>query len=79
MPFPLPRGRTFCLVAIVGRAHAAQVKILPTVICFNDGVAVHNIIGFEGLTAGLSPDKLDEWPLSSLARELALAKVCIPT
>lgn len=52
-----------------------QVKILPTVICFNDGVAVHNIIGFDGLTAGLPPDKLDEWPLSNLARELALAKV----
>lgn len=50
-------------------------KILPTVICFNDGVAVHNIIGFEGLTAGLAPDRLDEWPLSNLARELALAKV----
>lgn len=57
------------------RAHS-QVKILPTVICFNDGVAVHNIIGFDGLTAGLPADKLDEWPLSNLARELALAKVC---
>lgn len=53
----------------------AQVKILPTVICFKDGVAVHNIIGFDGLTAGLPEDKLDEWPLSNLARELALAKV----
>lgn len=52
-----------------------QVKILPTVVCFNDGVAVHNIIGFEGLTTGLPDDKLDEWPLSNLARELALAKV----
>lgn len=52
-----------------------QVKILPTVICFNDGVAVHNIIGFDGLTTGLPDDKLDEWPLSNLARELALAKV----
>lgn len=50
-------------------------NVLPTVICFNDGVAVHNIIGFEGLTNGLPDDKLDEWPLSSLARELALAKV----
>ena len=56
-------------------AGVSQVKILPTVICFNDGVAVHNIIGFEGLTAGLPDDKLDEWPLSNLARELALAKV----
>ncbi|CAM9733731.1 unnamed protein product, partial [Ectocarpus sp. 13 AM-2016] len=55
-----------------------QVKILPTVICFIDGVAVHNIIGFDGLTAGLPPDKLDEWPLSNLARELALAKVFTP-
>ncbi|CAM9910203.1 unnamed protein product, partial [Ectocarpus sp. 12 AP-2014] len=54
-----------------------QVKILPTVICFIDGVAVHNIIGFDGLTAGLPPDKLDEWPLSNLARELALAKAII--
>ncbi|CAM9366368.1 unnamed protein product [Hapterophycus canaliculatus] len=54
-----------------------QVKILPTVICFNDGVAVHNIIGFEGLTAGLAPDRLDEWPLSNLARELALAKAIV--
>eukprot|EP00903_Cladosiphon_okamuranus_P007921 g7649.t1 len=54
-----------------------QVKILPTVICFNDGVAVHNIIGFDGLTTGLPPDKLDEWPLSNLARELALAKAIV--
>lgn len=53
-----------------------QVKILPTTICFNEGVAVHNIIGFDGLTAGLPAEKLDEWPLSNLARELALAKVC---
>lgn len=56
-----------------------QVKILPTVICFNDGVAVHNIIGFDGLTTGLPADKLDEWPLSNLARELALAKVSCHT
>ncbi|CAM9387099.1 unnamed protein product [Laminaria digitata] len=54
-----------------------QVKILPTVICFNDGVAVHNIIGFDGLTNGLPEDKLDEWPLSNLARELALAKAIV--
>eukprot|EP00752_Nemacystus_decipiens_P012718 g11269.t1 len=54
-----------------------QVKILPTVICFIDGVAVHNIIGFDGLTNGLPADKLDEWPLSNLARELALAKAIV--
>lgn len=54
-----------------------QVKILPTVICFIDGIAVHHIIGFEGLTAGLAADKLDEWPVSALARELALAKAIV--
>ncbi|CAN0408120.1 unnamed protein product [Ectocarpus sp. 8 AP-2014] len=59
------------------QARGSGVKILPTVICFIDGVAVHNIIGFDGLTAGLPPDKLDEWPLSNLARELALAKAII--
>ncbi|CAM9435435.1 unnamed protein product [Ectocarpus sp. 6 AP-2014] len=61
----------------VQKLQARGVKILPTVICFIDGVAVHNIIGFDGLTAGLPPDKLDEWPLSNLARELALAKAII--
>ncbi|CAN0044278.1 unnamed protein product [Ascophyllum nodosum] len=54
-----------------------QVKILPTIVCFIDGIAVHHIIGFENLTTGLPDDKLDEWPLSNLARELALAKVII--
>lgn len=48
---------------------------MPTVICFIDGVAVHHIIGFEGLAKGLPEGKVDEWPLSNLARELALAKV----
>ncbi|CAM9333115.1 unnamed protein product [Discosporangium mesarthrocarpum] len=52
-----------------------QVRVLPTVVCFINGVAVHSIVGFEGLTEGLPPDRLDEWPASNLARELALAKV----
>ena len=56
-------------------SYLTQVKILPTVVCFIDGIAVHHIIGFEGLTTGMPSDKLDEWPVSNLARELALAKV----
>lgn len=66
---------SFLLLAPLSFKLLEKVKVLPTVICFIDGIAVHHIIGFEGLTKGLADDKLDEWPVSNLARELALAKV----
>ena len=44
------------------------IETLPTVCCFMEGVCRGKIIGYDGLTEGLSEDKLDEWPTIRLAR-----------
>ena len=47
------------------------IETLPTVACFIDGVCRGKIIGYDGLTEGLSEDRLDEWPTIRLARWFA--------
>jgi thioredoxin-like negative regulator of GroEL len=47
-----------------------QVQILPTIICFFDGVVVDKVIGFEGLGKNLPEDRIDEFPTRDLARRL---------
>jgi hypothetical protein len=47
------------------------VETLPTICCFVDGVCRGKIIGYDGLTEGLSEDRLDEWPTIRLARWFA--------
>jgi hypothetical protein len=44
---------------------------MPTLVIFNDGVAIDKIIGFEGLADGMPEGKEDEWPTVKLARLLA--------
>ncbi len=48
-----------------------QVKILPTLIYFKDGIAEERLQGFEGLTAGLAKGQEDEFPTTALAKALA--------
>lgn len=48
-----------------------QVKILPTLIYFEDGVAVERLQGFQGLTEGMPVGKEDEFPLPRLGKMLA--------
>jgi len=38
-----------------------QIRTLPTVVCFVDGISKQRIIGFEGLADGMPPGKEDEW------------------
>ena len=47
------------------------IETLPTICCFVDGVCRGKIIGYDGLTEGLSEDRLDEWPTIRLARWFA--------
>ncbi|CAK4090262.1 unnamed protein product [Aphanomyces euteiches] len=48
------------------------VRVLPTIILFEEGVANSNrIIGFEGLTDGVRAGAEDEFPTGNLARRLA--------
>ena len=43
---------------------------MPTLVIFDDGVAVDKIIGFEGLADKMPDGKEDEWPTIILARLL---------
>ena len=43
---------------------------MPTLVIFDDGVAVDKIIGFEGLADKMPEGKEDEWPTIILARLL---------
>lgn len=44
-----------------------QVKVLPTVVYFEDGIAKDRLQGFEGLIAGLAKGKEDEFPTSKVS------------
>ena len=48
-----------------------NVRTIPTVIYFVDGVATGKIIGFDGLSDKMPEGKEDEWPTIYLARLLA--------
>eukprot|EP00953_Heterococcus_sp_UTEX-ZZ885_P031744 16619-Heterococcus_DN1.PRE.2 len=50
-----------------------QVKVLPCLIIFRDGISVAQIQGFEGLNEGQAVGTEDEWPTGNLAKRLALA------
>ena len=52
-----------------------QVKTLPTVVIFRDGMADDRIQGFEGLTEGMEKGKEDEFPTWKLGVALANMKV----
>lgn len=43
---------------------------MPTLVIFDDGVAIDKIIGFEGLADRMPEGKEDEWPTIVLARLL---------
>jgi len=47
---------------------ARQVRVLPTVVLFNDGVKVDQIQGFDELSQGMEKGKEDEFPTSSVSR-----------
>lgn len=38
-----------------------QIRVLPSVVLFVDGVAVERIVGFEGLSDKMPTGKEDEW------------------
>jgi hypothetical protein len=47
-----------------------KIRTIPSLIIFNDGVAVEKILGFQGLADGQPEGKEDEWPTIRLARLL---------
>jgi len=48
-----------------------RIRTIPTIVIFQDGVAIDKMIGFEELSEGLPEGKEDEWPTVKLARVLA--------
>jgi hypothetical protein len=56
-----------------------QIQILPTIVCFIDGVVVDKVIGFEGLGKNLPEEKISEFPTRDLARRLGEAKDSVIT
>ena len=54
------------------------IRTIPSLICFEDGVAREKILGFEGLSDCMPPGKEDEWPTVVLARALADKKMLDP-
>lgn len=46
------------------------VQVLPTIVCFIDGMVVDKVIGFEGLGKDLPDDKKNEFQTRDLARRL---------
>eukprot|EP00611_Tribonema_gayanum_P006389 TRINITY_DN15688_c0_g1_i1.p1 TRINITY_DN15688_c0_g1~~TRINITY_DN15688_c0_g1_i1.p1 ORF type:complete len:358 (-),score=110.64 TRINITY_DN15688_c0_g1_i1:10-960(-) len=51
-----------------------QVRVLPCVVIFRDGISVAQVQGFEGLNEEQEKGTEDEWPTGNLAKRLALAK-----
>jgi hypothetical protein len=47
-----------------------MIRTMPTLVIFDDGVAIDKIIGFEGLADRMPEGKEDEWPTIVLARLL---------
>jgi hypothetical protein len=47
-----------------------MIRTMPTLVIFDDGVAIDKIIGFEGLADKMPEGKEDEWPTIVLARLL---------
>jgi hypothetical protein len=54
--------------------HRTQIRVLPTVVTFIEGVATDRIVGFEGLTEGLAAGKEDEWPTVAVGTLHAVAE-----
>lgn len=54
------------------------IRTIPSLICFEDGVAREKILGFEGLSDCMPPGKEDEWPTVVLARALSDKKMLDP-
>ena len=50
-----------------------QIRVMPTVVIFRDGVAVARLVGFDGLTDGLAPGKENEFRTDALEAWLAQA------
>lgn len=48
-----------------------KVRTMPTLVCFEDGVAKEKVMGFEGLSDTMPAGKEDEWPTVYLAKLLA--------
>jgi len=46
------------------------VRVLPTIVCFINGIVVDKVIGFEGLGKDLPDDRVNEFPTRDLARRL---------
>lgn len=46
-----------------------QIKVLPTIVCFRDGIAVDRVVGFDEL------GQSDDFPTSVLAKRLATVKM----
>ncbi|CAM9702732.1 unnamed protein product [Chrysoparadoxa australica] len=51
-----------------------QIKVLPCLCIFIDGINTEQVLGFEGLNENMPPGKENEWPTANLSRRLALAK-----
>lgn len=50
-----------------------QVRVMPTVVVFKDGVATARLVGFDGLTEGLTPGHENEFKTEALESWLARA------
>lgn len=48
------------------------IRSIPTVVCFNNGVAEQKIVGFNELSDKMPPGKEDEWPTVMLAKLLSM-------
>lgn len=47
-----------------------QVRVLPTLVLFTDGVALDHVQGFEAFTQGLPEGKQDEFPTNRVRHTL---------
>jgi len=48
-----------------------RIRTIPSLIIFQDGVAVEKLLGFEGLSDTMPEGKEDEWATATLAKLLA--------
>lgn len=48
-----------------------MIRTMPTLVCFDDGIARDKVLGFEGLSDTMSEGKEDQWPTVYLAKLLA--------
>lgn len=55
-----------------------RVRMMPTLVFFEDGVATGKLIGFEGLADDMPDGHEDEWPTIRLSRYLAVQRMINP-